>query len=113
MGGKAIQLLRVHWLKDALSEAVNCKVFLETKKIHFVGYIFRKEEFWEFLFAICQAFYPLLRLLHLCDTRIGGMDKVKYYVCQVDRLLVPGLDKILELWIKPSNPHYEIYRRRA
>jgi hypothetical protein len=108
MGGEILQLLRVLRLRDPICEAVNSKVFLETKKFHFIGRLLRKESFWEFLFAICKAFYPLFRLLRLTDTRIGGIDKVKYYIMQVDRLLKPGLEQILELWKKPSSPHWDI-----
>lgn len=40
--------------------------------------------------------YPLYRLLHLCDTKTGCMDMVKYFVMQTDRLLESGLDNVLE-----------------
>jgi hypothetical protein len=28
--------------------------------------------------------------------KLGGMDKLKYYVCQADRLIAPGIDNLLK-----------------
>lgn len=56
------------------------------------------------LFAVCQCWYPLFRLLRLSDLAIGGIDKVKYYVCQIDRLLDAGLSNVLAKWRMPDCP---------
>ena len=63
--------------------SIMSKVFIECKKFLFVGQIVKHDGFWDLLLAICQLWYPLFRLLRLADMR-GGIDKVKYYVCQVD-----------------------------
>ena len=55
-------------------------------------------------FAICQAWYPLFHLLRLADTSIGGMDKVKYYVSQIFRLLDHGLQNVIAKWTHPTCP---------
>ena len=39
----------------------------------------------------------------------GGIDKVKYYVCQIDLLMEAGLDKILKKWSAPSCPADKIW----
>ena len=95
MGGEAIQLLCVMRLRDTLLECMASKVFLEMKKFQYIGAVARKDEFWALQFSVCQMLYPLYRLLRLCDMKVGGIDKVKFYVVQVDRLLDEGLDRVL------------------
>jgi hypothetical protein len=63
---------------------------------HWIRDVMKMEEFWELLFALIQMLYPLYRLLHLCDTKTGCVDKVKYFVMQTDRLLESGLNNVLE-----------------
>jgi hypothetical protein len=92
MGGYALQLMRVMRLKNVIAECTASKVFLDTKKSHFIHDVTKLDMFWDVLFAIIQLLYPLYRLLRLCDTQRGCVDKVKFYVMQVDRLLEPGLD---------------------
>ena len=36
----------------------------------------------------------------------GGIDKVKYYMCQIDEA---GLDKVLKIWSAPSCPADKIW----
>ena len=104
MGGEVLQLLRVLRLTDAIMEATMSKVFVEERKFHFIREIVRHEGFWDLLFAICQCWYPLFHLLRLSDLAIGGVDKVKYYVCQIDRLLDSGLNNVLAKWQMPDCP---------
>lgn len=92
MGGYALQLMRVMRLKNVIAECTASKVFLDTKKFHFIHDVMKLDMFWDVLFAIIQLLYPLYRLLRLCDTQRCCIDKVKFYVMQVDRLLEPGLD---------------------
>jgi hypothetical protein len=103
MGGEALQLLRILRLKDTIMESVMSKVFIECKKFHFIGQIVKHDGFWDLLLAICQLWYPLFRLLRLADMR-GGIDKVKYYVCQVDLLMESGLQNVMKKWSAPTCP---------
>jgi len=103
MGGEALQLLRILRLKDTIMEAVMSKVFVECKKFHFIGQIVKHDGFWELLLAICKLWYPLFRLLRLADMR-GGIDKVKYYVCQIDLLMEHGLENVVKTWSAPTCP---------
>ena len=103
MGGEALQLLRILRLKDTIMESVMSKFFIECKKFHFIGQIVKHDGFWDLLLAICQLWYPLFRLLRLADMR-GGIDKVKYYVCQVDLLMESGLQNVMKKWSAPTCP---------
>ena len=38
----------------------------------------------------------------------GGIDKVKYYVCQVDLLMESGLENVSKRWSAPTCPADEI-----
>jgi len=40
----------------------------------------------------------------LSDMKIGGMDKLYYYVCQTDRLLQPVMHNVMMLWKEVSMP---------
>ena len=108
MGGEALQLLRVLQLKDTIMEATMSKVFVEEKKFHFIREVVRHQGFWDLLFAICQCWYPLFRLLRLSDLALGGIEKVKYYVCQIDRLLDSGISNVLAKWQMPDCPSLKL-----
>ena len=86
------------WLKDTLAECMTNRVFLDNKQFHFLGEVLKIEEYWDLHFAVCQCLYPLYRLLRLADIKIGGIDKVKYYVHQVDCLMEDGIQQVKEKW---------------
>ena len=87
MGGEMLQLLRVMRLKETLEEVVATKVFLELKEFHFLKDVIKCDDFWDCLFTLNQTLYGFYRLLRLGDTQIGVIDKVKYYILQIDRLM--------------------------
>ncbi len=89
-------------------ELVTSKVFIECKKFLFICHVVKHDSFWDLLLAICQLWYPLFWLLRLADMR-GGIDKVKYYVCQIDLLMEAGLDNVLKKWSAPSCPADKIW----
>ena len=84
MGGEAIQLLRVLWLKNALTECVASKAFRELKQFAIVGEVLLHESFWDLMWYVCKALYLMYSLLRLADMKIGGIDKVKYFMHQID-----------------------------
>ena len=94
MGGECLQLLRVFRLKDVLCDCITSKVFLELKEFQYIVPIIKSEAYWDFHFAVIQALYPLYRLLRLADMKDAAIDKVKYYVMQVDRLKDDGIENI-------------------
>ena len=104
MGGELIQLLRVLRLKDALTECVASKAFRELKNFAIVGEVLLHEGFWDLLWYVCKALYPMYRLLRLADMKIGGIDKVKYFMHQIDRLLLQSVDEVFEKWDSDSCP---------
>ena len=53
--------------------------------------ILNSDAFWNLLFAIIQACYPVFNIFWLADMKIGDLDKVYFYVCQTDRLLEPAM----------------------
>jgi len=56
------------------------KVFVDYKCFSFVSTILNNDAFWDCLFAIIQTLYPIFCILHLADMKVGGMDKLYYYV---------------------------------
>ena len=78
------------------------KVFVEQRDFYFVGHTVKHDNFWNLPYAICQAQSPLFCLMRLADTSIGGKDKVKYYVSQIDRLLEPALKDLMARWTHSS-----------
>ena len=104
MGGELIQLLRVLRLKDALTECVASRAFREMKNFAIVGEVQLHEGFWDLLWYVCKALYPMYRLLRLADMKIGGIDKVKYFMHQIDRLLPQSVVEVFEKWDSDSCP---------
>ncbi len=66
--------------------------------------ILNSDDFWNLLFAIIQACYPVFHILRLADMKIGGMGKLYYYVCQTDMLLEPEMLNVMNLWNDPMAP---------
>jgi hypothetical protein len=69
MAGEVMQLFLVIRLKEALQATSRDKIFADYKCFSFVSTILNNEAFWECLFAIIQALYPILGILHLADMK--------------------------------------------
>jgi len=108
MAGEVLQFLRVLRLKTALQASTRDPVFVDYKKFGFVIGIVNSSAYWNCLFAIIQACYPIFRILRIADTMIGGMDKLYYYVRQTDRLLEPAMKNVMKCWSDKSMPHMEL-----
>lgn len=99
MAGEAIQLMRVWRLKDVLIECFSAKVFLDLgKEFEPLKKVMTESKYWDLHYSVCQLLFPLYSLLRLADHRIGVLDKVKYYVCQIDRLMDGALADVVEKW---------------
>ena len=94
MGGECLQLLRVFRLKNVLCDCITSKVFMELKEFQYIVPIIKSEAYWDFHFAIIQALYPLYCLLHLADMKEAAINKVKYYIMQVDCLMDDGIENV-------------------
>lgn len=108
MATEHLQFMRVLRLKDPLMAASRDPVFIDYGRFEFVGNIIGYPSFWTLLFAMVQALHPVYRLLRLADLKCGGMDRVKYYVLQTDRLLMPGLENVVTQWENPLMPNLEL-----
>ena len=108
MAFEQLQFIRVLRLKDALLSTVNNVVFKDWNRFTFVSKIIGYDEFWQLLFAMIQALYPIYRILRLADMKIGGMDKLKFYVLQTDRLLDAGVENVVKKWNDPRMPSMEL-----
>ena len=78
------------------------------QEFHFIGQIVKHDRFWDLLLAICRLRYPLFWLLRLADTR-GGIDKVKYFIYQIDLLMETGLENVLKKWSAHTCLAYKIW----
>ena len=104
MAGEVLQFLRLFRLKEALQSTTRDRVFVEYKRFGFVTTILNNEDFWNCLFAIIQACYPVFCILRLAGMKIGGMDKLYFYVCQMDRLLELAMQNVMDQWNDPITP---------
>ena len=93
MGCECLQLLRVFRLKNVLCDCITSKALMELKEFQYIVPIIKSEAYWDYHFLVIQALY-LYCLLRLADMKEPGIDKVKYYVMQVDRLLDDGIGNI-------------------
>jgi hypothetical protein len=82
MAGEVLQFLWKLRLKTALQATTRDKIFVDYKQFFIVTKILNSEEFWNCLFAIIQAGYPVFHILCSADTKIGGMDKLYFYIRQ-------------------------------
>ncbi len=94
MCGHLIAALRLLRLKPALLACVRTPEFLRAKKHRMVVVALTKEVVWDFIYSCCQAFYPIMRLVRLADSKIPNMHLLKYYVLQSDRMLEKYLPKV-------------------
>ncbi len=61
--------------------------FVRKNKNHNIVIALQKECVWDFVFAACHVFHPIMQLICLCDLKIPNMHLLKYYVMQADRML--------------------------
>ena len=109
MAGEVIQSSRVIRLKEALQATSRDKGFVNYKCFSFDSTILNNDASWDCLFVIAQALYPIFLILRLADMKVGGMDKLYYYVMQTDRLLKPALENVMKLWKDPKMPAMELH----
>jgi hypothetical protein len=107
MTGWLQHLCVYHW-KNAVQMVTRNWVFLGHTRFQFVTKLDNLDKCWDTLLAIIQACYPIYRILHLKDLRVGGMDKVCYFVKNADRLLKNALENGMEWWHHPLMPITEL-----
>jgi hypothetical protein len=109
MAGELIGLLRLLRLRDILRATIASK---ESKDIWEKTFqreviVLENNEFGKYLLTLCRSPYAPMRILQLADQKTPVMDKLHYYVCQIDKLLAKYV-KIIEVdsgqilsWINP------------
>jgi hypothetical protein len=91
MAGEQIALTRLLRLRDALKSTINSKEFMDLNNFKFETFVLNNDNFWLYLFVMCCALYAPMRVLHLADQQVPGMEKLYYYVLQTDRMLLRWL----------------------
>lgn len=84
--------LRLLRLKAALQATVTSREFLDLKLFCKESAIAMDDNFWQYLFVMCRALYAPMRVLRLADQKTAAMDKLYFYVCQTDRMLLLWLN---------------------
>jgi hypothetical protein len=75
MGGECIQLLRIYRIKQTLDECINSKIFADLgSNFTPLKSLLKLDEYWDYHYSICLLLYPLYKLLHLADKRLGVYD---------------------------------------
>ncbi len=99
MAGHELNLLCLYCLQAPTLEVIMKKTFLDMfTAFHAPTHVLEKPEFWHFLYAVVQALYPMFCILRLVDMKIGGMDKLKFYVMQADKLLPFYMENVKDQW---------------
>jgi hypothetical protein len=58
--------------------------FLALNNFKSVAAVIGNNNFWKYLFVMCQALYTPMCVLHLANQKTPAMDKLNYYVLQAD-----------------------------
>ena len=90
-------------VKDALTQCFASTAFRDMKQSAVMGEVLLHEGFWDLLWHVCKAMYPMYCLLMVADMRIGDIVKVKYNIHQIDSLLPQSLVELLEKWKSDSS----------
>ena len=87
MGGKIIALLRLLRLRDPLVSTIVSSEFRKLNVWRAFCSLAQKDELWQYIFSVCRAFYPVMRVLRLADSKIAVMDKLYFYVRMADTMM--------------------------
>jgi hypothetical protein len=89
LAGELIGLLRLLRLRDILRATIASKEFKDiwAKCFQREVIVLENNEFWKNLFSLCRSLYAPMHILRLAHQKTPAMDKLHYYVCQMDELL--------------------------
>jgi hypothetical protein len=89
MAEELIVLFRLLRLRNILRATIASKEFKEIweKTFQREVIVLENNEFWKYLFTLCRSLYAPMRILQMADQKIPAMEKLHYYVCQMDQLL--------------------------
>ena len=77
-----------------MAECFASKSLCDMKQFANIGKILLSECFGDLLWCVCMAMCPMYCLLRLADMRIGGVDKVKYDMHEIDHLLPESVGRV-------------------
>ena len=86
MGGYIIAFLRLLGLQAAFDSTMAAPEFVSLKIDTRIVALLKNGTFWALLKTIVTSCFGMLRLLRLADTKAPAMDKLLFYVHQVDEL---------------------------
>ena len=104
MGGKIIALLRLVRLRDPLVATIVSAEFRKINKWRSFCALVQQDDLWAYIFSVCRAFYPVMRVLRLADSKIPVMDKLYYYVRLADRMMLRYLPDVRVAFDKVVSP---------
>jgi hypothetical protein len=91
MAGEQIALTHLLRLRDALKSTINSKEFMDLNNFKPETFILNNDNFWLYHFVMYCALYAPMRVLHLADQQVPGMEKLYYYILQTNRMLLRWL----------------------
>ena len=74
MAGEQIALTRLLCLRDALKSTINSKEFMDLNNFKPETFVLNSDNFWLYLFVMCRALYSPMRVLHLADQQVPGIE---------------------------------------
>ena len=87
MAGRHMAALRVHRLLPPFRSTVTLPAFVDLNSFQALADLVYSAEFEKYLFALCRAPYPWLRILRLADKKSAVMDKLLFFVRQASIFL--------------------------
>ncbi len=106
-GSHLYATLRLLRLKPIFQACCKTSAFLKLKRHRNIAIVLSKERVFDFIFAICLAFYAVFYLILLADSKQPCMHLLKSYVLQFDRTLDKYFPKIeLKYATIPQNIQY-------
>ena len=91
MGGELTSLLHLLCLEDALSFTIMSKEFLNLNKFKEECFVLNIYNCWMYLFLMCYILYAPMHVLRLADQQTAAMDKLYYYILQIDWMMLNWL----------------------
>jgi hypothetical protein len=74
MVGEQIALTCLLRLRDALKSTTNSKEFMDLNNFKPETFVLSNDNFWLYLFVMRRALYAPMRVLHLADQQVPGME---------------------------------------
>ena len=94
LGGTIIALLCLLRLRDPLVATTVSSEFRKLNVWREFSSLVQRDDLWQYIFTMCRAFYPVMRVLPLADSKIAVMDKLYFYVRMADKMMAKYLPAV-------------------